>query len=151
MGELSTRIGPVKGVVTVRKVVISLLLAVALVGFGYAFSSGRDTGEVAINDSTVQRVEPKPGDLAPRQSRIGVDLASGYTATLKLDSTPIPDDQVEKVVGLDQYWYTPGPGTETGVLQPRRYCATATITKAIAPAGQPPEVHDYKWCFQVAN
>ena len=138
-----------KGVVTVRRVVISVLLAVALVGFGYAFSSGRDTSEVAINDATVERVEPKPGDLALRQARIGVDLKSGYSATLKLDSTIIPEDQVEKVVGLDQYWYTPGPGTETGVLEPRRYCATATITKDIVPAGQPPEVHDYKWCFQI--
>ena len=146
---MSTRIGPVKGVVTVRKVVISVLLAVAIVGFGYAFSSGRDTADVAINDAAVEHVEPKPGDLSPRQSRIGVDLKPGYSAALALDSTVIPDDQIEKVVGLDQYWYTPGPGTETGVLEPRRYCATATITKDIAPAGQLPEVHDYKWCFTI--
>jgi len=146
---VSTRIGSVKGVVTVRRVVISVLVAGALAGFGWAFSSGRDTSAVAINDTTVERVEPKPGDLALRQARIGVDLVSGYSATLKLDSTLIPDDQVEKVVGLDQFWYTPGPGTETGVLEPRRYCATATITKVNGPAGQQPETHDYKWCFQI--
>ena len=95
MDRLSTRIGPVKGVVTVRKVVISVLLAVALVGFGYAFSSGRDTSEVVINDAAVDRVEPTPGALALRQARIGVDLKPGYTAQLKVDSTLIPDDQVE--------------------------------------------------------
>ena len=141
--------GRVKGVVTVRKVVISIVLAAALVGFGYAFASGRDPKQPAKIDPAVERVEPEPGTLALRQSRIGVDLIPGYTAQLSIDGQNIPDDQVEKVVGLDQYWFTPGPGTETGQLSPGRHCAAVVLTK-LATAGLPPEVGKPKaWCFSL--
>lgn len=132
-------------IVTLRRVIISVLLAGAVVLFGYGFASGRDPGRPTITDPAVEGTDPKPGDLDLRQARIGIDLASGYTASLKVDGVNIPDDQLEKVVGLDQLYYTPGPGTETGALSPGRHCATATITKLVPPN----EVHDYVWCFQL--
>ena len=137
------------GIVTVRRVVISLLLAVALAGFFYAFSSGEDPPPPLLIDEAIERTEPPQGALALRQSRIGVDLVPGYTAELKIDGRVIPADQVEKVVGLDQYWYTPGPGTETGPLEPGRHCASAVLTK-LGTAEAPPEVRESNsWCFSL--
>lgn len=133
-------------IVTVRRVVISIVLAIALVGLGYGFSSGRDESKPPVfTDSAVEGTFPKEGDLELRQFRIGIDLASGYTAELKLDNVPIPKDQVEVVVGLDQYFYQPGPGTATGALAPGRHCATAIITKLTDPNDQG---HPFVWCFQ---
>jgi hypothetical protein len=132
---------------TLRRIVISVLLAFALALFGYGFSSGRDAEKVIYTDAAIEHTEPAPGDLSLRQSRIGVDLQSGYSAELSIDGTPIPLDQVEVVRGLDQYWYTPGPGTATGALAPGRHCARATITATVGPdAGQ---THPYNWCFSL--
>src|SRR5206468_9511476 len=111
----------------------------------YGFSSGRDnTTKVTYTDSAVEGTFPKPGDLDLRQSRIGIDLMAGYTTQLSVDQTPIPDDQVEKVTGLDQYFFTPGPGTETGALAPGRHCATALIRRV----GEAPDTgRKFAWCF----
>jgi hypothetical protein len=139
----------VKGVVTVRKVVLSVILAVAVAGFFMAFASGSDPPQPLRIDPAVERVEPEPGTLALRQSRIGVDLVPGYTAQLLVDGVTIPDDQVEKVIGLDQYWFTPGPGTETGQLAPGRHCASVILTK-IGENGAPPQTGTAKsWCFSL--
>ncbi|MDQ1397960.1 MAG: hypothetical protein QOG64_3219 [Acidimicrobiaceae bacterium] len=133
-------------IVTLRRVVISLILAGALVLLGYGFSSGRDaTKPPVFTDSAVEGTYPKDGDFELRQFRIGIDLASGYTAELRLDNVPIPKDQVEVVVGLDQYFYQPGPGTATGALAPGRHCASATIVKVTDPNDTG---HPFAWCFQ---
>jgi len=147
--RVSTRIDGVKGVVTVRKVFISVVLAVAVAGFLMAFASGQDPKQPVRIDPAVERVEPEPGSLALRQSRIGVDLLTGYTAQLLVDGRTIPDDQIERVIGLDQYWYTPGPGTETGQLAPGRHCASVILTK-LGTNGAPPVVSSPKsWCFSL--
>src|SRR3954469_183417 len=137
------------GIITVRKVVISLLLALAVAGFGFAFASGRDPQKPTQIDPAVERTEPEPGALALRQSRIGVDILPGFTAELSIDGVIIPDDQIEKVRGLDQYWSTPGPGTETGQLAPGRHCAAVKLTK-VGENGAPPETGTAKaWCFSL--
>src|SRR3954454_22195012 len=136
-------------IVTVRKFVVSLVLALGVAGFGFAFASGRDPQKPTQIDPAVERTEPEPGALALRQSRIGVDILPGFTAELSIDGVIIPDDQIEKVRGLDQYWYTPGPGTETGQLAPGRHCAAVKLTK-VGENGAPPETGTAKaWCFSM--
>jgi len=133
--------------ITFRRLVISVLLALSLVGLAYGFSSARDTTKPPVyTDPAVEGTFPKEGDLDLRQARIGIDLASGFQAAIKLDDREIPDDQVEKVVGLDQYFYTPGPGTETGALSPGRHCAAAVIWGVAETRDQG---RDFVWCFQV--
>jgi hypothetical protein len=131
--------------ITTRRIVISLILAAAVALLGYGFNSARDNTAPAFTDVAVEGTYPRAGDLDLRQARIGIDLKSGFTAELQLDQTPIPIDQVEVVVGLDQYFYTPGPGTETGALAPGRHCAIAAIRRV----GDPNDPgRKYSWCFQ---
>ena len=136
-----------KPLVTARAVVISVILAGALVLFAWGLSLGRDNSKpVRYSNSAVEATYPKEGDLDLRQARIGIDLVSGYSAELSLDNVTIPKDEVEFVVGLDQYFYQPGPGTATGALSPGRHCAKATITKVVDP-NNPQST--FAWCFQV--
>ena len=132
-------------IVTPRRLIISLLLVLGVGLIVFGVSGTRDPAAPDYKDSAVEGTYPKPGERDVRQARIGIDLASGYTAQLQIDGQLIPDDQIEKVVGLDQYFYTPGPGTETGPLAPDRHCATAVITK-IAQQGVE-QTHNFSWCF----
>ena len=130
----------------VRRVVLSLLVAFAVALFVFALNLHHDPAPPVFTNEAVEATYPNAGDLDLRQARIGIDLKSGYTAELSIDNTPIPKDQVEVVVGLDQYFYQPGPGTATGALSPGRHCATADITKVTDPTN--PQSR-YSWCFQV--
>ena len=133
---------------TVRRLVTSVVLAFAIALVVIGFNSSRDSSTKPLyRDAAVEKTWPGPGDLDLRQSRIGIDLATGFTAELQLDTIPIPDDQVEKVIGLDQYFYTPGPGTETGALSPGRHCATATIRPVGASTTD--TGRKFSWCFNL--
>ena len=130
----------------IRRIIISVLLAFAVGLLIYAVNLHHDPAPPIFTNEAVEATYPNAGDLDLRQARIGIDLKSGYTAELELDGTPIPKDQVEVVVGLDQYFYQPGPGTATGALSPGRHCATANITKVVDPTNPQSK---YTWCFQV--
>ena len=135
----------IRSIVTPRRLIVSIAVVLGLGLIGFGFSSTRNTAAPDYKDAAVEGTYPKPGERDLRQARIGIDLASGYTAQLKIDGVLIPDDQVERVIGLDQYFYTPGPGTETGPLAPDRHCATAVITKLVPPGVE--QSHDFSWCF----
>ena len=116
---------------TVRRLVITLLLAVAAVLLGLGFSmSGDETDTVGVTDVAVEALIPPPGDLELRQSEIGVDLVPGYTGVLVVDGREIPEDQLRRIDALNQVFYTPGPETETGPLTPGRHRVTAIFWPA---------------------
>jgi len=133
---------------TLRRLVLSLILAAAVVTLAVGFSMHTDNDdEVAVSDAAVEAVIPASGDLDLRQARIGVDLAPGYTGILQVDGVEIPEDQLERVEALNQVFFTPREGTETGQLFPGRHQATAVFW----PAGQTREAasRSVNWTFSV--
>jgi hypothetical protein len=138
-------------VITGRRIVISLLLAGCLALFAWGLSDARSgTAPVVYTDPAVVTLEPQPGALALRQERIGVTLKSEFTLAqsttsgLSIDGIGIPQDQIEVVPGLNQYFYTPGPGQEVSSLPPGRNCATIVIKQVIDPKDNG---HRFSWCF----
>ena len=144
------------GLITLRRIVISLILAACLVGLGYGLSLSRSTSKPIIyKDSAIKVLTPEPGDLALSQATIGVTLAPAYT--LADTNSPgfaistgngtvgIPQDQLDIVAGLNQYFFTPGPDKDVTQLPPGRNCVTLHIKRADDPSDQG---HAFSWCFQ---
>ena len=129
-----------------RRIVLSVLIAFAIALLVFAVNLHHDPAPPVFTNEAVTATYPNAGDLDLRQSQIGIDLKTGYSAELSLDRTAIPKDQVEINTGLNQYRYQPGPGTATGALSPGRHCAAADITNLIDP-NHPTST--YSWCFQV--
>jgi hypothetical protein len=128
-------------------VVISIVVALCFVGIGWALSQTRDTTKPPVyKDPAVQQLFPNPGDLVLRQSRIGATLAPSYTGSLVVDGIPIPDDQSQRVAGLNQIFFTPGPGTVTGALSPGRHCAAVNLWLITQ---SPRQGRSLGWCFGV--
>src|SRR4029077_4277866 len=73
--------------VLMRRALISLVAALALVGGGYALSHSPPVHapNPAEQAQAVKLVTPQPGDLDLRQVKISAQLASGYTGTLLYD------------------------------------------------------------------
>jgi hypothetical protein len=122
-------------------------VVVALFSLFLAFDRGRDEQPPVVR-GPVARVFPEPGAVAARQGAIGVDLAFGYDAALEIDGRAIPDDQLDRVVGINQLSFTPGDGKEIERLDGGRHCAAVRYFTA----GQQPEDAGppYSWCFTAA-
>jgi hypothetical protein len=142
--------------ITLRRIVTSLIVAACLVGLGYGLSLSRGTSKPIIyKDPAVKVLSPEPGDLALRQATIGVTLAPAFT--LAETNSPgfsintgdrivgIPQDQLDIVPGLNQYFFTPGPDKDVTQLPPGRNCVILHIKRADDPSDQG---HPFSWCFQ---
>jgi len=133
-------------IVTPYRAVVSVLLAAAAAGIVTAVTMSVDEDTVAITDNRVVLVRPEPDSNALRQERIFARVAETYTGVLEVDGVEIPEDQLDRREGLSSIGYTPGPGTETGALDPGRRCATV-IFWPIASTRADADTH--RWCWEV--
>ena len=130
----------------VRRIVTTALLAVAAVGFIYAFTRPTEHQQPALKDTAVKHVEPAPGDQVLRQSEISADLDPTYTGVLSIDGHRIPEDQLQRIAGLNRVALTPGAGKDFTKLAAGRHCATVEFW----PTAEPNAPHrSFPWCFSV--
>ena len=132
---------------TRRRVVSSLLLAVAFAGIYTAFVMHDDTPNPKLRPAAVTAVSPEPASLQLRQTEIFVELATTYRGALSVNGIPIPDDQLDVIDGLNRYSYTPGAGKEIDELPPGRTCAEVSFRQVTNESAEPGV---YRWCFNVS-
>jgi len=136
--------------ITARRVVIVLILVACAAGLVVAVNH-TDSGEPDIiesgSDPIVEQLVPQPGSEVLRQAPLGIDLTSGWTGTLVVNGTEIPEDQLTREPALNQIFFEPGPGTVIEQLPPGQNCIEAIIwreSESRADARTP-----RRWCFEV--
>ena len=128
-----------------QRVVLSLIVAAAVAGLVYVFTSPTGSEEPA-KPSAVESVTPRGGDLDLRQVTIAADLAPGYTGYLMMDGVEVPEDDLQHVDALNQVILRPSEGSQYRELRPGRHCA-AVVYRLI---GEPREQSSsYRWCFSL--
>ena len=132
---------------TVRRVVSSVLIAVALGGLVVAFIMHDETPNPRLRPAAVGAVSPEPDSLQLRQIEIFAELDPLYRGTLSVNGTIIPDDQLNVIEGLNRYSFTPGDGLEIDELPPGRNCAVVDFEPAVDEGGDP---GSFRWCFNVS-
>ncbi len=132
--------------VTLRRVVMSVLLAVATIGMYVVSTMHDDSPTGGARSRTVKSVSPEPGTIQPRQTEIFVELDPSYRGQLAINGTSIPDDQVAVVQGLNRISYMPGAGREVERLPAGLNCAVVRFQPLPDAPGQP---GSYRWCFSV--
>lgn len=124
-------------------------VALGLAGFLlYVGLGAKGEEEPPVRRAGLSQVFPEPGTVAVRQAAIGANLAFGYSGRLTIDRRDIPDDQVDRISGINRISFSPGVGKEIEALDEGRHCASLTYwTDAGGPdsAGRP-----YTWCFIAA-
>lgn len=136
-----------KGFLSLRaRIVMSVLLAVGVGGFIYAFAALAPSTEDVPKDAAVRAVYPKHGDRMLRQDTIYIELGPEYEGRIELVDGIDVRQEVEFIDGLNRYSYTPDEDSLTGVLKPGRRCATAYFW----PHGEPESAgRAHHWCFSV--
>ena len=131
---------------TRQRIVISVLLATAVVGIVFAFQMHEETEE-PVRVGTVRQVFPKAGEAMLKQDTIYVDLGFPHTGTLVIDEIEIPDPQLKRIQVGDatRISYTPSPNSVTGSLAAGKHHAVVRYWLPDRPA----EVSGYSWDFNV--
>jgi len=96
-----------------RVAVVAIAVLVVL-NLGIVLANESDTspqGEKAL-PVDIQAVSPEPDQITGLVDTVTVDLADQYSGVLVIDGIEIPDDQLERVVGIQTISFRPGPGKE---------------------------------------
>ena len=133
-------------IVTLRRIVISVLVAVGIGGLILAFSEG-ESEPPTVTVPGVESVSPLPNTFALRQDRVIADLQSGFDGILQIDGVEIPDDQLQRTVELGIVSFAPGPEKEFEALAPGRHRARVVFWPASEGRGE--ESRIYEWFFNV--
>lgn len=128
----------------VRRVVISVVAAVAIVGIGLGFSM--TSKPKPIEREGIESVSPLPGDLDLRQVQVGVDLAAGYTGVLFLDGVEIPEDDLQRVAALNTITLRPQEGSPYKQLSPGPHRAAVEYWPIIEGRSR---AEVYRWNFNL--
>ena len=130
-----------------RPLAVCALLGVAAFLL-YAGVDAQAEEEVPVTRAGISQVFPPAGTVALRQAAIGAELSFGYAGRLTIDRRNIPDDQIDKIGGINRISFTPGAGKEIEALDEGRHCVSLTYWRTSdgeASAGRP-----YSWCFTSA-
>ena len=128
-----------------RHAVFALLFAVVVVCVVVLYKKS-ETSSSYLGSGAIDRLIPTPDAKILQQDTIGIDLADGYTATLALNGTQIPQDQLLIVPQLNQVTFTPGPDKDTQLIPAQQNCLVATYW--LLSTG-PSQSQTQSWCFTV--
>ena len=132
-----------------QRIVISLLLATAVVGIVFAFQLAEEPEDAVVHrDSRVTNIFPEAGDTILRQDTVSADLAFPHTGVLIIDGVEISEPQLKSVqVGTStRLSYTPGPDSITGFLRAGRHNAEVLFWH---PERGRQRASSFRWTFDV--
>ena len=128
-----------------RRIIMTLIAAVAVGGFVYVFSAPKQE-LTPDRPPAVEAVYPDGGNLDLRQVSIVADLAPGYTGYLLIDGVEVPRDDVQFVDALNTLTLRPQEGSDYEALSPGPHCVTAVYHRIGEPES---EAGNYRWCFRL--
>lgn len=132
-----------------RKLVMGGALLVAVVLIAIAGQLRGAPTDPPLRDAAVEAFEPPDGSPgAIRQSRIGIDLVTGWTGVLVVNGIEIPEDQLDRNGPLNQVFFTPGEGKEIERLAPGAVEVTALIWRLVGETRD--DARSVVWRFRVA-
>jgi hypothetical protein len=132
-------------VITPRRLVTTALLLLALVLSVVGLQSVKDQRAATCSHGVVVSLVPCPGDTDLAQGAVGVVMANGWQASLSVDGTVVPQDEV--TVRGQQYLFRPGPGTATGALAPGQHSA---LVSYYPTATGPAATQTFAWSFRTS-
>ena len=95
----------------------------------------------------IQAVSPAADSNVLAQSDVMVDLAVGYTGTIDINGVPIPAEQINEAMALNQFRFQPGQGKAIERLFPDQNCVRVTYWLI---AQGPADSQTYTWCFDAS-
>ena len=144
-GTPTTRARAVRHPWRVAIVAVGVLVVVNLVAIGISRSDTEPTTTTGL-PSAIESIAPGNGDLVRLTDTVAVDLGDLYTGVLVIDRAEVPEDQIERRVGLGQVSFRPGPDKDLEKFAPGPH----TVTVLYWPQGKdrPEQPASFTWTFK---
>jgi hypothetical protein len=107
-----------------------------------------DAGDEIGAEGVVEALTPGEASSVVQQSRVSIDLVSGWTGELSINGTAIPEEQLIRTAALNAISYQPLEGQVIERLQAGQNCASATIWPIAEGPGGPGQ-RVVPWCWEV--
>jgi len=130
----------------VAVVAISLLVVFNLGIFLFNESDTSPQGEKAL-PVDVQAVSPEPEQITGLIDTVTVDLADQYSGVLIIDGVEIPEDQLDRVVGIQTISFRPGPDKAIGRFRAGENTVTVLYWDGRLQ-DRPDKTYSFGWSFQ---
>jgi hypothetical protein len=130
--------------------VLTVVVAVIVVlNLGALILNKSDTTPQARNGlpTTIQSIQPRPGDLIRPQDTITVELNPNLTGALVLDGQEIPTNELDRLPGLGEVSFRPGPGKSLSQFPPGSHTVVVEYWPVTKP--RPTNPASYGWSFRV--
>jgi hypothetical protein len=134
----------------IRRAVITLVV-LACIALLVVAARRADTGDPdrpqATAPEAVEFLLPEPNSEVLQQTGISADLAVGWTGTLVVNGTEIPEDELVFEPAQNVVAFQPAPGQVVEELAPGRNCAQVIVWPANATRARAQT--PVQWCFEV--
>jgi hypothetical protein len=127
-------------IVAVGGAVVGVALLLGLLALG----GGGGPGPTPDRPPEIRQTFPNPGDLIIAQGEVGAVVPQSWSFQLTIDTTAVPDDQLEKVEQLGQFKFKPRPGRVIEHLGGGPHTATV-VTSSLDNS----QTVRYSWSFRV--
>ena len=97
----------------------------------------------------VTEITPAPDQLSGLVDTVSATLRSGYTGVLVVDGVEIPEDQLERIPGLNQISFRPGPGREISRFRAGDNTVVVKYWEGLLK-DRPANPFSYSWTFKAA-
>jgi hypothetical protein len=139
------------GRVAVVAIVMLIVLNLAIVVLN---ESDTSQGGGTPLPATIESVLPEPGTIAGPVATIVADLDDTLTGVLLISQNngpfvEIPEDQLDRVVGLGQVAFRPGPNKDITRFTPGTLTVSVLYWSKTRVGGRPKHPASYTWSFQV--
>src|SRR4029079_3725944 len=108
-------------------------------------SDSTPSGPAAL-PADIEAVSPAPNEITGLIDDVTVDLADQYIGVLVIDGIEIPEDQLERVVGIQQVSFRPGPDKAIRRLRAGAHDGRVTSWRGRL-VDRPAKTFSYSWSF----
>jgi hypothetical protein len=129
------------------RLVITAVVLLAVLNLGILLFSQSDTRREGRNlPSTIDTLNPLPGEIIRVSDTITADLRNDLTGVLLIDGAEVPEDQTDRVVPLGEISFRPGSDKDLTKFTPGLH--TATVLYWEQGKERPKKPGAYAWSFR---
>lgn len=128
-------------------ITVGLLLALNFVVIGV--HATRNTTSTPDLPTGIAELFPPRGQVYRPEDTLGVQMQTGWTGELTLDTTPLPKDQYDPIeLENGAIFWRPGPGKEFSQTPPGKHTLTLHYWLTEEGPGGPND-HTFTWDFKI--
>jgi hypothetical protein len=134
------------------RVAIVAVTLLVVANLGIILLNEQDTSQTGPKalPQDIEAVSPLPGELTGLVDTVSVDLADRYTGVLVIDGVEIPEDQLQRVEGIQTVSFRPGPGKEFSQFRAGENTVTVKYWDGRLQDRPANGLYSYSWTFKAS-